>query len=401
MSDSRAKVPVVRLGDVCLKIGSGATPRGGSTTYSDDGPYAFVRSQNVLDNAFAVDGLARISREQAEELQPVALSAGDILMSITGNVGRVCQVDSVALPGRVSQHVAIVRPDPLRLDARYLRGYLTTEQVHTHLLRMAAGGTTRSALTKSVIEAISVPAPSLSQQKHVAERLDVWDSAIDRTRRLIQAKKAGKEQRAYALLQAVGARPSSATTIGELALIRSGATPSKDRDDFWGGTHPWVSAKDMKSPVLTDSIARLTDRGFEVATVAPEGSVLVLTRGMTLFRDVPICLCGVDLAFNQDVKALVLDGAVNPGYLAFFLRSRREKLLSLVDTAGHGTGRLDTEELRRLKVLLPPREVQDGIEEAMGLAEREIQVLSRLLTAYVRQRRAVSSIFFPSDGELL
>lgn len=399
MSDGRAKVPVVRLGDVCLKIGSGATPRGGSMTYSDDGPYALVRSQNVLDNGFAVDGLARISREQAEELQAVALRAGDILMSITGNVGRVCQVDPRALPGRVSQHVAIIRPDPLQLDARYLRGYLTSERVQTHLLRMAAGGTTRSALTKSVIEAIGVPAPPLPQQTLVAEHLDVWDRAIDRTRRLVRAKMAGKEQLGHALLRAVGARPNTTATIGELAQIRSGITPSKARDDYWDGAHPWVSAKDMKSPVLTDSIARLTDRGLEVAVVAPEGSVLVLTRGMTLFRDVPVCLCGVDLAFNQDVKALVLDGAVNSGYLAFFLRSRREKLLSLVDTAGHGTGRLDTEELRRFRVLVPPREAQERIEEIMSLAEREIHALSQMVTAYVHQRRAALSILLSSDGQ--
>ena len=37
----------LRLGDVCTKIGSGATPRGGQEVYLKDGPYALIRSQNV------------------------------------------------------------------------------------------------------------------------------------------------------------------------------------------------------------------------------------------------------------------------------------------------------------------------------------------------------------------
>ena len=37
------------LGEVCTKIGSGATPRGGKEVYLKDGPYALIRSQNVYN----------------------------------------------------------------------------------------------------------------------------------------------------------------------------------------------------------------------------------------------------------------------------------------------------------------------------------------------------------------
>ena len=42
----------IRLGDVCAKIGSGATPKGGSTVYIDEGT-SFIRSQNIYNLEFS------------------------------------------------------------------------------------------------------------------------------------------------------------------------------------------------------------------------------------------------------------------------------------------------------------------------------------------------------------
>ncbi|MGC2062295.1 MAG: restriction endonuclease subunit S, partial [Thermodesulfovibrionales bacterium] len=92
-------------------------------------------------------------------------------------------------------------------------------------------------------------------------------------------------------------------SLGDVATFKSGGTPHKSKTDYWGGQFPWVSAKDLKSPVVRDSIDRLTKSGFEVANIAPENSLLILVRGMTLFKDVPVCLAGRAVAFNQDIKA--------------------------------------------------------------------------------------------------
>jgi type I restriction enzyme, S subunit len=66
--------PVTRLGDIALKIGSGATPRGGEEFYLPNrSRFALVRSQNVFDRRFDTTGLAFISDEQAEGLRNVTL----------------------------------------------------------------------------------------------------------------------------------------------------------------------------------------------------------------------------------------------------------------------------------------------------------------------------------------
>ena len=118
---------LLRLGDVCTKIGSGATPRGGKEVYLKDGPFALIRSQNVYNNRFNCDGLAFINHQQATELNNVEVFADDVLLNITGDsVARACQVKSDVLPARVNQHVAIIRPDPNKLSPRFLRYFLVS-----------------------------------------------------------------------------------------------------------------------------------------------------------------------------------------------------------------------------------------------------------------------------------
>jgi type I restriction enzyme S subunit len=83
----------IRLGDVCTKIGSGATPHGGSNVYLQKGEITLIRSQNVHNEGFRRDGLVFITPEQAQDLDQVKVIQGDVLLNITGDsVARCCQV---------------------------------------------------------------------------------------------------------------------------------------------------------------------------------------------------------------------------------------------------------------------------------------------------------------------
>lgn len=174
------------LREVCTKIGSGATPRGGSSTYCDSGPYSLIRSQNVYNDGFHHDGLAFISEQQASELANAEVKDGDVLLNITGDsVARVCQVDSDVLPARVNQHVAIVRPDPQKLNPRFLRYMLVSPQAQSKLLSWAGAGATRNALTKGMIDAFDVFAPrEIEEQAAIADTLGVLDDKIEVNRRM-------------------------------------------------------------------------------------------------------------------------------------------------------------------------------------------------------------------------
>ena len=176
----------INLGAICTKIGSGATPRGGKDVYLTSGPYALIRSQNILSDGFRHNGLAYIGEHHAFDLAGVEVLDGDVLLNITGDsVARVCQVDPDILPARVNQHVAIIRPDPAKLDPRFLRYFLVWTKIQATLLSWAGSGGTRNALTKTMIEAFDVQAPEdVSEQRAIAHILATLDDKIELNRRM-------------------------------------------------------------------------------------------------------------------------------------------------------------------------------------------------------------------------
>ncbi|MBS0461955.1 MAG: restriction endonuclease subunit S [Proteobacteria bacterium] len=175
--------PVEPLGTHCVKIGSGATPRGGKATYVNAGSFSLIRSQNVYNDGFHTSGLAFISDDQARALSNVSVEQSDILLNITGDsVARVCLAPPDILPARVNQHVAIIRPKKNSFDARYLRYFLVSATQQERLLSLAAIGATRNAITKGMIESLEVPVPPLVFQRRCADILSALDDRIDNLR---------------------------------------------------------------------------------------------------------------------------------------------------------------------------------------------------------------------------
>lgn len=167
--------------------------------------------------------------------------------------------------------------------------------------------------------------------------------------------------------------------LSECARFVSGGTPNKDTPEFWGGDLPWITAKDMKELRLNGAGLSLTDAGKEEARVVPAGSILVLTRGMTLLKDLPVCIANTDVTFNQDVKALLPAEDIDSDFLANQLISNKRKILDLVDTAGHGTGRLDTDLLKDFAVAVAPLKEQKRIGKILMAWDLAIATAERLL----------------------
>lgn len=149
---------VSTLKELTVKIGSGATPRGGSGVYLHEGT-ALIRSQNVYDSEFVWDGLARISDSAAKQLSGVEVKQDDVLLNITGaSILRTCVVVPNVLPARVNQHVAIIRAKA-GIPARYIHLNLLQQKTKDFLMGLNAGAS-REAVTKGHIESVPTLKPS-------------------------------------------------------------------------------------------------------------------------------------------------------------------------------------------------------------------------------------------------
>lgn len=159
------------LSKLTSKIGSGATPKGGQKSYKTEG-ISLIRSLNVHDAWFKKKNLAHIDDVQAGLLSNVEVKSGDVLLNITGaSVARSCVVPDEYLPARVNQHVSILRPKDV-LDPVFLNYLIISPNFKNDLLFQGAGGATRQALTKAMLQNLEIPLPSLNEQKHIVAHLD-------------------------------------------------------------------------------------------------------------------------------------------------------------------------------------------------------------------------------------
>jgi len=174
--------------------------------------------------------------------------------------------------------------------------------------------------------------------------------------------------------------------LGDITRFVSGGTPSKQVPRYWGGSTPWVSAKDLKSLHIDSSIDTLSDSGRDAASLVPRGTLLILVRGMTLFKSIPIGIASRELAINQDLKGLITNGAVSPEFLAYSLLAKESELLQMVEAAGHGTGRLDTDALKDVLVRVPSLPEQHQVASAIATWDTAIQKTEQLIAAKAKRK---------------
>ncbi|QXC39432.1 restriction endonuclease subunit S [Aeromonas sp. FDAARGOS 1410] len=187
------------------------------------------------------------------------------------------------------------------------------------------------------------------------------------------------------------------TTLNGLVRLKSGGTPSKANPEFWNGSIPWVSAKDMKRLFLDDSEDHISAAAVnDGAKMAPAGSVLVLARGMTLLKEVPICVLRREMSFNQDVKALLPKGDTYALFVALLLRGNKQRLLKMVDIAGHGTGKLNTDELNSFELSKPTSIEQHQIADFLSALDTLISIEAEKLASFKTHKDGLMQQLFPS-----
>jgi type I restriction enzyme S subunit len=263
-------------------------------------------------------------------------------------------------------------------------------------------------LSNTALQNLPIWLPSISEQRKIADVLGLVQQAIEQQERLMpliaELKKTLLHQlftqglRREAQKQTdIGPIPQSweVVTLEEVCSFLSGGTPSKKNAEFWVGSIPWVSPKDLKRPRLTDVVDHISDAALADGSVlAPAGSVFVVIRGMILARDVPVALAEVPMAFNQDTKAIIPGSRVVPDFLLYALEAFKRNLFQKVGRSAHGTMTLMSSEIARFLIPLPDGETQKQIADAIHVTERKAE-------SHWRKHAALSGLFRTLLHELM
>jgi type I restriction enzyme, S subunit len=156
------KVPTTSLGDHLTFLTSGG--RGWAKYYNDSGD-RFIRSLDVQMNAISDEEVVFVSAPDNAEAKRTKISAGDVLLTITGSrIGRVSAVPRNLEGSYVSQHVAILRPAASIL-AEFLSYFLSISSGGQRQIAKLQYGQTKPGLNFKQIQSFEIPVPEIHEQR--------------------------------------------------------------------------------------------------------------------------------------------------------------------------------------------------------------------------------------------
>jgi len=384
----------VKLGDCCLKIGSGSTPKGGSTVYVESGT-SLIRSQNVYNLSFDYNGLTHITEDAANKLKGVTIFDDDILLNITGDsVARTCIVPNDVLPARVNQHVAIIRADCKKINSRFLNYYLASPRMQAHMLSLAVGkGASRNAMTKQMIENFEVPYPPLEIQYRIATILSRYDSLIENYQKQIKlleeaAQRLYKEWfvdlhfPGHENTKIVNGVPEGweKKKVGAIGKVITGKTPSTAKKENYGGKIPFITIPDMHTGIYPTSSQFLSDLGAnsQSGKFIPVNSLMVSCIGTAGL----VCITNEECQTNQQINSLVLNDISQLYYLYNTFLSLKE-YLNNIGSNGATMTNVNKSKFESIEILIPPNSISNLYNKAVEPSFRSIKTFSsqiRLLT---------------------
>lgn len=155
-----------------------------SSEYVDAGARV-IRITNVQKGTIVDSQPKYVAIERMHEFKKYELFEYDLLMSLTGNVGRVGLYPKAMLPGLLNQRVARIRPDEKRLIKKFLFYVLNRDEFENAAI-LSASGIAQKNMSTEWLKTYNIPLPPLEIQHEIVAELEAEQKLIDANKKLIE-----------------------------------------------------------------------------------------------------------------------------------------------------------------------------------------------------------------------
>ena len=221
-------------------LGDVATVMGGypfkSAEYSDSG-VRVIRISDVQRGYISDKDVKYVSAAKTPEWRSVELFENDILVSLTGDVGKVARIDESCLPAALNQRVACIRADERFVEQGYLLHIMSRSEFESELMS-ASSGAAQKNLSMKGLRSYSIPVPPLEVQCEVVRILDSFQELDDALTAEIEARKtqlgAYRDELLGSRLEKICPNGVEYKKVKQVATIRNG----KDHKSLADGDIP-------------------------------------------------------------------------------------------------------------------------------------------------------------------
>ena len=166
-------------------------------------------------------------------------------------------------------------------------------------------------------------------------------------------------------------------SIGEIAEVVGGGTPSTKVPENFDGDIPWLTPKDLSGPhdrFIERGARNLSQQGLDSssARLLPAGSVLLSTRAPIGY----VALAKNPISTNQGFRSLKVKDGFSAEYLYYWLTANTDELER--HASGTTFRELSGSSLKGVRIHLPPLDEQRRIAHILGTLDDKIELNRRM-----------------------
>ena len=325
----------------------------------DEESVTLLRANNIQDGHIAMDEVVYVAKNKVVTKQ--YLKKGDILICTSSGskelVGKAAYIEENMLM-TFGAFCKVIRPKTE--CPKYIGHFFQSPYYRRRISDLSAGANINN-IRNEHIEGLEISLPSLDEQRRIAAVLDKVSGLIAKRR----AQLAKLDELVKVRFVEMFGDPLCNTknwSCLELTkackAILGGGTPSKSHPEYFMGTIPWVSPKDMKQTIINDSIDHITEEAIANSTtnLIPRNSVLMVIRSGILKHTLPVAINNVPVTINQDMKAFVPDNAISTEFLIYYFKAIEPDVLAGV--RGVTADNIDFKAFQKRKIIVPPIDLQ-------------------------------------------
>lgn len=167
-------------------------------------------------------------------------------------------------------------------------------------------------------------------------------------------------------------------SLGQIADVSAGGTPSRAKPDYWNGGIPWVTTSEVDFCVITEAQQFISETGLKnsAAKLLRPGTLLMALYGQGKTRG-KVGVLGIEATTNQACAAISIHQQASAKFVFYFLASQYEAIRALSNSGNQEN--LNSTIVRSICIFVPPKFEQEAIAEALSDADALIESLESLI----------------------
>ena len=224
-------------------------------------------------------------------------------------------------------------------------------------------GATRQKLPQSTMRKMKIPYLEINKQQEIVQKIKKIESILSDLNGQLDLLDELVKARFVEMFGDPVINDKKWLTVSVENLcdeIYGGGTPSKAHEEYYeNGDIPWVSSKDMKTDVVTDSQIKINQLGIENSTarLVPVNSVIMVIRSGILKHTLPVAINAVPITVNQDLKVFVPGNKITSRFLAAQFKMQEKSILFGVRAVT--ADNIEFNSLKARRMIVPPLELQN------------------------------------------